>query len=211
MKILDLNSKSNYVLNVQKNISLLAKKFKNGFILKDNDIEIPCIIYKYYEPDNENLYYYIMKTHSRYRKKERKTRRNIGSLTNKYTQQKIVTMFLQMLNTVKLYHWKTSSYSQHKATDELYANLNLNIDTFVEVMLGKTGGRVNLTREKSLPLLDYTNVTDFTREVNKYKQFLINMNKDAGLNITNNSDLLSVRDEILANLNQFTYLLTFTH
>ena len=76
-------------------------------------------------------------------------------------------------------------------------------------MLGKTGGRVNLTGQKTLPLLDYTNVNDFTKEVNKYKQFLIDMNKDAGLNISNNSDLLNVRDEILSNLNQFTYLLTF--
>jgi DNA-binding ferritin-like protein len=114
-----------------------------------------------------------------------------------------------MLNTVKLYHWKTSSYAQHKATDELYTNLNLNIDTFVEIMLGKTGGRVNLTGQKTLPLLDYTNVSDFTREVNKYKDFLINMTRDDGLNITNNSDLLNVRDEILGNLNKFTYLLTF--
>lgn len=153
-----------------------------------------------------------MKTRSQWRKGGKKTRRNLPSnsnISNKYTQQHIVTMFLQMLNTVKLYHWKTSSYAQHKATDELYTNLNLNIDTFVEVMLGKTGGRVNLTGQKSLPLLDYTNVNDFTKEVNKYKQFLIDMNKDAGLNITNNSDLLNVRDEILGNLNQFTYLLTF--
>ena len=35
------------------------------------------------------------------------------------------------------------------------------------------------------------------------------MTADAGLNITNNSDLLNVRDELLGNLNQFTYLLTF--
>jgi DNA-binding ferritin-like protein len=133
----------------------------------------------------------------------RKSRKNIS---NKYIQQRIVTMFIEMLNTVKLYHWKTSSYAQHKATDELYTNLNLNIDTFVEIMLGKTGGRVNLTGQKTLPLLDYTNVTEFTREINKYKQFLIEMNKDE----TNNSDLLNVRDEILGNLNQFTYLLTFT-
>jgi DNA-binding ferritin-like protein len=118
-------------------------------------------------------------------------------------------MFLQMLNTVKLYHWKTFSYAQHKATDELYSNLNTNIDTFVEIMLGKTGGRVNLTGQKTLPLLDYTNVNDFKAEVNKYKNFLINMTADAGLNITNNSDLLNVRDELLGNLNQFTYLLTF--
>ena len=152
-----------------------------------------------------------MKTRSQWRKGgTKRTRRNLsGSPTNKYTQQKIVTMFLQMLNTVKLYHWKTSSYAQHKATDELYTNLNLNIDTFVEIMLGKTGGRVNLTGQITLPLLDYTNVSDFTKEVNRYKQFLIDMNKDDGLNITNNSDLLNVRDEILGNLNQFTYLLTF--
>jgi DNA-binding ferritin-like protein len=130
-------------------------------------------------------------------------------ITKQYTHQRIVTMFLQMLNTVKLYHWKTTSYSQHKATDELYTNLNANIDSFVEIMLGKKGDRVNLTGQKSLPLLDYTNLSDFKKEVEKYKTFLINMNKDAGLNITNNSDLLNVRDEILGNLNQFTYLLTF--
>ena len=140
-----------------------------------------------------------------------KTKKSRGSslVLKQYTQQKLVTMFLQMLNTVKLYHWKTTSYSQHKATDELYSNLNENIDSFVEIMLGKKGDRVNLTGQKSIPLLDYTNLNDFKKEVEKYKAFLINMNKDAGLNITNNSDLLNVRDEILGNLNQFTYLLSF--
>jgi len=150
-----------------------------------------------------------MKNRSQTNKGGKKTRRVNSSPTNKYTQQQIVIMFLQMLNTVKLYHWKTSSYAQHKATDELYTNLNANIDTFVETMLGKTGGRVNLTGQKTLRLLDYTNLGDFKKDVDKYKQFLIEMNKDAGLNITNNSDLLNIRDEILGNLNQFTYLLTF--
>lgn len=150
-----------------------------------------------------------MKTYRNYKKGGNKTKRTHSGLTNKYTQQRILTMFLQMLNTVKLYHWKTSSYAQHKATDELYTNLNVNIDSFVEVMLGKTGGRVNLTRQKTLPLLDYTNLRDFKSEVEKYKKFLIEMNKDADINITNNSDLLNIRDEILGNLNQFTYLLTF--
>ena len=149
-----------------------------------------------------------MKTRGRNRKGGKQTRR-VSLVTNKYSQQKIVTMFLQMLNTVKLYHWKTSSYAQHKATDELYTKLNLNIDTFVEIMLGKTGGRVNLTGQKSIPLLDYTNVSDFKREVELYKRFLIEMNRDGEVNISSNSDLMNVRDEILGNLNQFTYLLTF--
>jgi len=144
-----------------------------------------------------------------HRKKRGGTRKVKSSPTNQYTQQKIVTMFLQMLNTVKLYHWKTTNYAQHKATDELYSNLNENIDTFVEIMLGKKGDRVNLTGQKTIPLLDYTNLEDFEKEIEKYKNFLIEMNKDAGINITNNSDLLNVRDEILGNLNKFTYLLTF--
>ena len=149
------------------------------------------------------------KTKESNKKIKNKTRRTYSSPTNKYTQQNIVTMFLQMLCTIKLYHWKTFSFAQHKSTDELYSNLNTNIDTFVEIMLGKTGTRVNLTGQKSLPLLDYTNVSDFKKEISKYKQFLINMNKDTTLNITNNSDLLNIRDELLGNLNQFTYLLTF--
>jgi hypothetical protein len=142
------------------------------------------------------------------RSKNMKTRK-YRSIKNSYTQQSIVMMFLQMLNTVKLYHWKTHSYAQHKATDNLYSDLSDNTDKFVEVMLGKTGARVNLTGQKTIPLLDYTHLDDFEKEVEKYKHFLINMNKDAGLNITNNSDLLNIRDEILGNLNQFTYLLTF--
>jgi len=132
------------------------------------------------------------------------------SSKSKYSHQNIVIMFLQMLNTVKLYHWKTSSYAQHKATDELYAKLNESIDSFVEIMLGKNGGsRVNLTGTKSIPLLDYTDVSDFKREVEKYKTFLTGMTNDATLNVNENSDLMNTRDEILGQLNQFTYLLTF--
>ena len=144
-----------------------------------------------------------------HRKSRAKTQRYNVKSTNKYSPERIVVMFLQMLNTVKLYHWKTFSYAQHKATDELYANLNTNIDTFVEIMIGKTGKRIDLTRQKSLILLDFKNFKDFAKEVNKYKDFLINMTNDKSLNIINNSDLLNVRDEILGNLNQFNYLLTF--
>jgi hypothetical protein len=116
-----------------------------------------------------------MKTKVNKKAKMSKTRKNV-SPTNQYTQQKIVTMFLQMLNTVKLYHWKTHSYAQHKATDQLYDELNDNIDTFVETMLGKKGDRVNLTGQKTIPLLDYTDVTNFKKEVEKYKSFLILIN-----------------------------------
>ena len=53
-------------------------------------------------------------------------------------QQEITVKFMEMLMMVKLYHWKTHSFATHKATDELYAKLNEHIDTFIEVLLGKT-------------------------------------------------------------------------
>ena len=139
----------------------------------------------------------------------RKNNTHKHSIENKYTQDTIVLTFLQMLNTVKLYHWKTHSYAQHKATDGLYSELNDNIDSFVETMLGKKGNRVNLTKVKCLPLDDYDRLGSFEQKVNQYRSFLINMTNDANLNITNNSDLLNIRDEILGNINQFSYLLTF--
>ncbi len=146
---------------------------------------------------------------SRNNRQTTKKTRSMRKKTGKYSQQNILLMFLQMLNTVKLYHWKTSSYAEHKATDELYANLNAGIDSFVEIMLGKTGSRVNLTGTKSMPLLDYTDVSHFKQVIQKYKDYLIGMSTNSSLDIQSNSDLMNERDTILGNLNQFTYLLTF--
>ena len=64
-----------------------------------------------------------MKTQSMFKKGANKTRR-VKSKVYKYNIENIVIMFLRMLNTVKLFHWRTFSYPEHKATDELYANLN---------------------------------------------------------------------------------------
>ena len=140
-------------------------------------------------------------------KAKSKTRKN--RFTNKYTQQQIIFTFLQMLNTVKLYHWKTHSHAEHKATDELYSKLNENIDTFVEIMLGKQGNRLESKEIVKGVFYNFNNVQKFKNKIDEYKQFLINMTKQDNLNLTNNSDLLNIRDEILGNINQFEYLLTF--
>ena len=79
------------------------------------------------------------------------TRKNTKSVNAKTTRKsnsskrnfkkEIITMFLKMLNTVKLYHWRTHSYATHEATDGLYADLNKYVDEFVEVMMGKMDNR----------------------------------------------------------------------
>jgi hypothetical protein len=147
-----------------------------------------------------------MAVRTRLRKRQQHGGKTRRARRNKYSHEEIVLMFLQMLNTIKLYHWKTMSYSAHKATDELYDKLGSNIDSFVETMLGKKGDRVNLTNIKHLPLMDYTNIKNFKIEIEKYKNYMINMDI---VNLNSNSDLLSIRDAILGDLNQFTYLISF--
>lgn len=126
-----------------------------------------------------------------------------------YSKEAMILKFIEMLNTVKLFHWKTNSYAKHKATDSLYGKLNDNIDSFVEILLGKAGDRVDLVGIKSIPLFAYSSADDFKRKIEEYKKYLIGMTASGTLNLTNNSDLLNVRDEILGNLNQFTYLWSF--
>ena len=124
-------------------------------------------------------------------------------------EQEVVVKFLQMLNLVKLYHWKTYSYATHKATDELYANLNTNIDSFIEVLLGKHGDRVNLMHVKNISLKDFKSQSDFKKELIGFKSYLVGINNNKALKSMANSDLYNIRDEILANINQVLYLLTF--
>ena len=116
-----------------------------------------------------------------------------------------------MLITVKLYHWNTLSFSVHKATDDLYGELNTLIDQFVEVLLGK-GENVSekkkheILNTKTLHLKSFKDNGGFKKEINSYKKFMINLGKQ--FNQRENSDILNVRDEILATLNKMSYLLT---
>ena len=141
-----------------------------------------------------------------------------------HLHQQIVIRFLEILNTIKLYHWKTHSYATHKATDDLHGKIQANVDTFVETMLGieaarqgttrqettrqgNQGARINLTNVKSISLKDFNNQNDFKREITGFAHYLVSLDNTS---IKSSSDLITIRDELLQDVNQFLYLLTFS-
>ena len=128
-----------------------------------------------------------------------------GNISNQ-KRADIVKHFMELLVMIKLYHWKTHSFAQHKATDQLYADLNEHIDKFVEVLLGKNGTRVYML-EKYMRMYDLNTKAELREHVFEFRTFLVDMNKV--LDLKKDSDLLSIRDDILVDLNQFLYLLTF--
>lgn len=136
-------------------------------------------------------------------RKKNKTMKKMSK--NKNIKTEMVEFFLDMLNTVKLFHWKTYVYAKHEATDELYQELNEYVDTFMEVLMGKDEKRIpNATIR--LELKNTSSDSEYKAKIYRYRIFLQNMEKNLGIEDT---DLLNIRDEILGKLNQFLYLLTF--
>lgn len=141
-----------------------------------------------------------------------KTRKNMTSSkssTLRNFQREITVYFFEMLLLIKLYHWKTYSYATHKATDELYSKFNENMDKFIEVLLGKTGMRIDLTNKKQISLYDLSNTPQLINKVNSFKSYLVNLTNNKAIKVMTNSDLLNIRDEMLGDMNQFLYLLSF--
>jgi hypothetical protein len=104
---------------------------------------------------------------------------------------------LQLLN--KLYHWNTTSYARHKATDDFNSSLQSNLDKFVEVYIGRYGVKPAVKKLK----LDDSNLTD-TGIVGLFtavREYLKTFDKKFS-----DSDLLSIRDDLLADVNQTLYL-----
>jgi DNA-binding ferritin-like protein len=119
----------------------------------------------------------------------------------------MILFFMGMLNTVKLYHWKTFSFATHKATDELYEDLNKYVDEFVEVMLGYHGGIRAKLPHTNMKMNDFNTPEQFKHKLDEYKKTLISYTQK--LDPVQNSDLLNIRDEILASLNKTVYFLSF--
>lgn len=102
---------------------------------------------------------------------------------------------------MRVFHWQTKSFAQHEAFGMSYDTLDDLVDTFVEVYLGKTQSRI---REDELHIVLSTRV-----EVIEFLQNSIEyLTKFTQVFDSEDSDLLNIRDEMLACLNKLKYLLT---
>lgn len=114
-----------------------------------------------------------------------------------------VQFFLAMRNQIKLYHWQTSLYSRHKATDDVINALDESIDKYVEVYMGKYGRPKISSRNNTIVMENLTekNAVVFVKScIDVLNQGLVKSLKKT------DTDLVNLRDEMLAELNQLLYL-----
>ena len=116
---------------------------------------------------------------------------------------KLVTNFLSIQSQLKVLHWQTKSYAEHKALAKLYESLDDLFDNFIEVYMGKYG-TILAKEEFEFEVQNYSE--EFTRE------FLDKTISYFTEDITNgldekDTDLLNLRDEVIAEMNKTKYLL----
>jgi len=118
----------------------------------------------------------------------------------------IVNLMLTLRNQVKIYHWETMQFSRHKSTDDLLDKLDDSIDKFVEVYIGKYGRPKLTTKTGTIRLRNFSD--EEGHELLKQAIEWLTTRLPTLLS-SKDTDLLNIRDEIVADLNQTLYLFTF--
>ena len=116
-----------------------------------------------------------------------------------------IHFFLHLRDQIKLYHWQTRVYSRHIATDKILETLEKSIDSFVEVYIGKYG-RPRINGKNATITLQNLTEAGATRLINasvKYLQGPLTKSLQPS-----DTDLMNIRDELIADLHQLLYLFT---
>lgn len=142
-------------------------------------------------------------------RKNRKGQKKSVVHPGKTFPKEISLIFLETLLMVKLFHWKTTSYAAHKATDDFYTKLNANMDSFIEILLGKMHARINMENQKSIRLIDCPTLESFVQKLESFKYYLLSLDDNDYMKGSSSSDLYNIRDTIWGDVNQLLYLLTF--
>ena len=117
--------------------------------------------------------------------------------------------FMSVRTNIKFYHWRTSFFAAHKSSDEFLSKFDENIDKIVEYIQGSRGTRVILSNcSEGFELYD-VNDTNIVAYLNHFKLWLTTIFTKS-LDSKTDVDILALRDEVVGDINQFIYLLSFS-
>lgn len=115
----------------------------------------------------------------------------------------VIGPMIQFVQQLRIFHWQTDSYAQHKAFGKIYDSLDGLIDTFVETYMGKFGrAKPTVTYQISLRSLTGPQVVDDV--IAAFIEYLNSMSAHQEIS----SDLLNIRDSILGEVHTLKYLLS---
>ena len=122
-------------------------------------------------------------------------------------KEEIILKLVQIQNQFRFMHWQTTGDAKHRVYGDIYDKLGDLMDDFAESMMGKYG-RIEFESEFSIMFQDLKslNLQDF---IDGITDFLVSITEM--LDPKYDTDLLNLRDEMLASINKLKYLLTLKY
>jgi hypothetical protein len=120
----------------------------------------------------------------------------------------IALNFMYVRDQMKIYHWQTNNYARHKASDTFVDNLSEKMDKFIEVMQGLENKK--LVVKKNHHILENKNDQNIIEILNKFRDWLVVDLLKYLDQKKSTADLITIRDEILSDVDQTLYLFTLS-
>jgi len=117
----------------------------------------------------------------------------------------IAIILMSIRDQVKVFHWQTESYSKHKSSDALVSALTNQMDLFIETIQGTRGIRLKIPKSNNIVIDNQTN-TSVLEVLETFKIWLTSSSGLLRYLMKNETDLLTIRDEMLQTVNQTIYL-----
>ena len=116
-----------------------------------------------------------------------------------------VVFFINFSNIVKLYHWMTTSFSRHSASDQLYDKLQDLSDQLLEIYIGKYGRPKLVKKDMTLAL----SIMNDTSIIQYLESCITYLRKDIyGFINEKDTEIINIIDEIVGQINQTKYRFT---
>jgi hypothetical protein len=117
---------------------------------------------------------------------------------------KAITLLFELILLLKLNHWVTASFAQHKATDKAIEKLTSLQDRFVETYLDSPDAKSKLLKE-------YKATFNVRPQLDKHIPTLLTKSREEFIKLKiedDRRDLTNVIDDIIESLSHVLYLLT---
>lgn len=115
-----------------------------------------------------------------------------------------VNFLLGLQSQIKINHWQTKKHSRHVAFGDFHETMDGLIDHFIEVSMGKYGRFKLDDEDKTIPVFNMSelNLKSLLKNVSKSLLLLKDTLND------DDSDISNIIDEMIAEVNKLSYLLT---
>ncbi len=132
---------------------------------------------------------------------------NGGANANESEQDMLSDIIVKLLayrTDIKMFHWQTKSFPQHKISDELLTSIDNLTDQLVEVLCGLYNFRPDINQQKFIQVKNVKNLD----ELSNTSKIIINDLRSDNL-LFNNTEIANIRDEMLSAIEKALYLFSF--